>query len=198
MTAVAALLPAALAACGAGSAAGHDHPAVEPPEPVAPPVVVEKPPATAPLVAYYELPQGTIRLTGVVFSAGPGMAPGQPFGTGTIVVMAKERYDDFRLAARGPWKAKVIDGHGFPLPMALLADPQVYRSDLDATGTYSLTIPPGDYVLCLGNLSQVRTTDTPDQGIWVETVFEATVTDEDLQTIIPVFDRTTGELVVHR
>jgi len=195
---LAALLPAAVAACGtAGAAAGSD-PAIEPPEPVVPPVVVEKAPATAPLVAYYELPPGTIRLTGVVFSAGPEMAPGQPFGTGTIVVMTKERYDDFRLAARGPWKAKLIDGHGFPLPTDLLADPQVYRSDLNATGTYSLTIPPGDYVLCLGNLSQVRTTDTPDEGVWVETVFEATVTDEDLQTIIPVFDRTTGELVVHR
>ncbi len=198
VTVLPALLPAALAACGAGSAAGGD-PDIGPPEPIETPVLVQKtPPAGAPLVAYYELPPGTIRLTGVVFSAGPKMAPGRPFGTGTIVAMTKERYDDFRLAARGPWKVGLINGHGFPLPMDLLADPQVYRSDLDATGTYSLTIPPGDYVLCLGNISEVRTTDTPSNGVWVETVFEATVTDEDLQTIIPVFDRSTGELVVHR
>ena len=198
LTVLPALLPAALAACGAGTAAGSD-PRAGSPEPIETPVVVEKkPPAADSLAAYYELPPGTIRLTGVVFSAGDQMAPGHPFRSGTIVAMTQERYDGFRLAARGPWKAALIKGRGFPLPKELLADPHVYRSDLDTAGTYSLTIPPGDYVLCLGNTSEVRTTDTPRDDVWVETVFEATVTDERLQTIIPVFDRSTGELVVHR
>ncbi len=198
LTVVTALLPAALAACGAGSAAGSDSEIV-PSEPIKTPGPVEKtPPAGDPMVAYYELPPGTIRLTGVVFSAGDQMAPGRPFLTGTVVAVTRERYDKFRLAARGPYKAGLINGSDFPMPADLLADPQVYTSNLDITGTYSLTIPPGEYMMCLGNISEVRTTDTSDDDVWIDAVFEATVTDEDLQTIIPIFNRSTGELVVHR
>lgn len=197
LAALAGLLPAALAACGAGSAVGSD-PQVISPEPPEPPVVADAPRAADPLVAYYELPPGTVRVTGVVFSAGEQMSPGRPFLSGIVVAMTQQRYDEFRLAARGPWKVGLINGGGFPLPEDLLADPQVYTSDLDATGTYTLTIPPGEYVLCLGDISEVRTTSTPEDGIWIETVFAATVTEQDLQTIIPVFNRSTGELVVHR
>lgn len=195
---LASLLPAALAACGAGSAAGSD-PRTRLPEPRETSVVVnDAPPAADPLVAYYELPPGSVRVTGVVFSAGEKMSPGRPFLSGIVVAMTQQRYDEFRLAARGPWKVGLINGGGFPMPADLLADPQVYSSELDVTGTYSLTIPPGDYVLCLGNISEVRTTNSPDDGVWIETVFAATVTEQDLQTIVPVFDRSTGELVVHR
>ncbi len=139
-----------------------------------------------------------MRLTGVVFSAGENMRPGRPFGSGVIIAMTQARYRQFRLDARGPWKSALINGRDFPMPVRVLAEPGVYRSNLTAGGTYALTIPPGDYVLCLADLSEVtKASSRPDEAPWVDRVFDAVVTDEHLQTIIPVLNRTTGELALH-
>ena len=177
---LAGVLIVSLAACGAGSASGGEpvpDPVPAPPRRVTP--VVARAPAHDPLTAYYELPEGTVRLTGVV------------------VAMTRQRYQQFRLDARGPWKSSLLEGRDFPMPLRLLAEPDVYHSDLDAGGTYALTMPPGDYVLCLADLSEVQKPPSSEKILWVDRMFETVVTDEALQTIIPILDRATGELVVH-
>ncbi len=193
---LAGVLPVSLAACGAGSVSGSEPvPVPRVPRPVTPVVAAE--PAPDPLTAYYELPEGCVRLTGVVFSAGQDMRPGRPFGSGVIIAMTRERYQQFRLDARGPWKSALLNGRDFPMPVRVLAESGVHRSNLTAGGTYALTIPPGDYVLCLANLSEVAKAASPlDENPWVDRVFDAVVTDEQFQTIIPILDRATGELHV--
>ena len=191
-------LPVSLAACGAGSVSGSE-PAPNPVAASPPPVpVVAASPRHDPLTAYYELPEGTVRLTGVVFVADENMQPHRPFASGVVIAMTQQRYQQFRLDARGPWKSALLIGRDFPMPLSLLADPDVHRSNLEAGGTYALTITPGDYVLCLADLSEVQKVMSPDKILWVDRVFDAVVSDEDLQTIVPVLNRATGELAVHR
>ncbi len=191
---LAGVLPVSLAACGAGSVSGSE-PVPAPVPPVTP--VVADDPAPGPVTAYYELPEGCVRLTGVVFVAGENMQPRRPFASGVIIAMTQERYRQFRLDARGPRKSSLLSGRNFPLPLRLLAEPEVYRSDLTAGGTYAITIPPGDYVLCLADLSKVEQASSRDQDVWVDVVIDAVVTDEDLQTIVPVLDRATGEFALY-
>ena len=194
---LAGVLSVSLAACGAESVSGSEPvPAQVVPRPVPPVFIAE--PAPDPLTAYYELPEGSVRLTGVVFSAGKNMQPDRPFGSGVVIAMTQERYKRFRLDARGPWKSSLLTGRDFPMAARILAEPGVYHSDLTAGGTYALTIPPGNYVLCLADLSEVVKDASPlDAPPWVERVFEAVVTDESLQTIVPVLNRATGELTLH-
>ncbi len=102
-----------------------------------------------------------------------------------------------RLDARGPWKSGLLIGRDFPMPLRLLAEPDVHHSDLAAGGTFALTIPPGDYVLCLADLSEIDKASSPlDEDPWVDRVFDVVVTDEHFQTIVPVLNRATGELAV--
>ena len=190
---LAGVVPVWLAACGAGSVSGSEPV----PAPVPPATPLADDPAPDPVTAYYELPEGCVRLTGVVFVAGENMQPRRPFASGVIIAMTQERYRQFRLDARGPRKSSLLSGRNFPLPLRLLAEPEVYRSDLTTGGTYALTIPPGDYVLCLADLSKVEQASSRDQDLWVDVVFDAVVTDEELQTVVPVIDRATGEFVLH-
>ncbi len=196
---LAGVLPVSLAACGAGGVSGSEpvpDPAPPRPVPVAP-VVVAADPAPDPLTAYYELPEGSVRLTGVVLVASENMQPGRPFGSGIVIAMTQQRYQQFRLDARGPWKSGLLKGRDFPMPLRLLAEPDVHRSDLAAGGTFALTIPPGDYVLCLADLSEIDKASSPlDEDPWVDRVFDVVVTDEHFQTIVPVLNRATGELAV--
>jgi len=191
-------LPVSLAACGAGSVSGSEpvaEPVPAPPRRVTP-VVIPDPPHD-PLTAYYELPEGSVRLTGVVFAAGENMQPRRPFASGVVVAMTRQRYQQFRLDARGPWKSALLIGRDFPIPLQLLDEPDVHHSNIEAGGTYAFTIPPGDYVLCLAELSEVQKARSADKSLWVDRVFETVVTDESLQTVVPVLNRATGELVVH-
>ncbi len=194
---LAAALPVSLAACGAEPVSGSEPaPAPAVTRPVPPVIAAE--PARDPLTAYYELPEGSVRVTGVVFSAGENMQPSRPFGSGVVIAMTPERYRQFKLDARGPWKSALLEDRDFPMPVRVLAEPGVYRSDLAADGTYALTIPPGDYVLCLADLSEIDKAPPPlDEAPWVDRVFDVVVTDEPLQTIVPVFNRVTGELALH-
>ena len=186
-----------LVGCGAESVSGSE-PAEEPVSSRLPAraVVAEKR-APDKVAAFYELPEGAVRVTGVVFVADEDMQPRKPFQSGAVVAIKRGFYDQFRLAARGPWKARIIDGRNFPLPGRLFADRDVLRYNLDAGGTYAFTLTPGDYVMCLGNLSEVEA-DAPSPDVWVERVFDVVITGEDLQTIVPVLDRVSGELAILR
>ncbi len=191
---LAGVLPVSLAACGAGSVSGSEPV----PAPVTPQTAttVHLPEPESDPTAYYELPEGVVRVIGVVFSAGENMLQRRPFQSGVVIAMTQQRYQQFQLDARGPWKSGLLKGRDFPIPARLLAEADVHRCDLDAGGTYALTIPPGDYVLCLAELSEVQQASPTCDDLWVDRVFEAVVTDEDLQTIVPILDRSTGELTL--
>ncbi len=144
----------ALVSCGADSASGSAEPApaVEPEaEIVGPQLPVNIGFGDAP----DELPEGHVRVTGVVFSRRESPFQQIPFDRGTLVAVPRARFKAFRARARGPLNVKLVVGGGFPMPKDLLEDPDVVRIVLESDGSFALTMRPGEFVLCLGNLVAV-------------------------------------------
>ena len=73
------------------------------------------------------------------------------------------------------------------------------RSDIDTLGpdgTYSLGLRPGRYAFCLVEIGGKRPSDMAPGRRWIERWIEVTVTTGELQTVLPVYNRTTGQISV--
>ncbi len=189
-------LAGGLISCGADSASGNAEP-VTPVEPE--PQIVE--PQIPTNIGFGdapdELPEGHVRVTGVVFNRHDSPFRQEPFARGTLVAVPQDRFDDFRTSARGPLSVKVTEGKNFPVPRDLLTEPGVSRIELRTDGTFALTMTPGEYVFCLGNLSVVDDPEAAAAEVWVEATFTRTITEEDVQAVVPVYNRTTGEFFLY-
>ena len=184
-----------LVSCGAESASGSAEPtpAVVVPEPE---IAGPEPPVNIGFGdAPDELPEGSVRVTGVVFSRRESPFQQIPFDRGTLVAVPRATFEALRARTRGPMNVKLVMGGDFPMPKELLEDPDVVRIDLLSDGTFALTMRPGEYVFCLGNLGTVAETDPG--AVWVETMFHRTITDEEVQAIVPVLNRKTGDLFLY-
>ena len=184
-----------LCGCEAQTEAGHDAGKARPGS-----TIIRPQPARTPERVWRPERRGAhVRVHGVVLGrSGDQLTTQRPFEQGTVVAIPIERFRTFRSGATGPWKGGISHGSDFPLPPDLLSEPEVASSDLHPDGTYSLSLPPGEYAFCLGNLSGTNAGPGAADGIRVEKWFEVTVTSEAFQTVVPIFDRTTGEITVHR
>jgi hypothetical protein len=143
------------------------------------------------------LPDGHVRVTGMVFSArDEEMTPELPFEQGKIIAIP---FDLFRAVQKKLNHELVVDNYlqdRLAIPRAIVLEESVDAGDLGLDGTYALTLRPGRYALCLVELGGKRPEDTPLGSFWIERWVEVTVTGDDLQTVLPVYNRLTGEITV--
>jgi hypothetical protein len=154
-------------------------------------------PITSANLGMSALPPGHVRVTGMVFRAGgQGTIPELPFEQGMVVAVPLERF----LAIQKVLRPSLIIGNylqqSLALPRQLLRENGVDSSDLELDGTYSIVLRPGPYALCLVELGGRRPEDTPPGQFWIERWLKVNVTNEELQTILPVYNRGTGEITV--
>jgi hypothetical protein len=183
---------ALLSGCGADTASGT--PADRTPDTPRTPIKVD---GQRPVTALPQVPDGHVRVTGIAFKGSGGTAiPQEPFERGTIVVMPADYLKSY-LRSLNP---DVIVGDY--LPDRFVAAPQLIRTkqvktcDIEADGTFGVWLAPGRYAFCLGNLAAHASVDATPGSVDVEKWFDVTVTDEELQAVIPIFNRETGELTV--
>jgi hypothetical protein len=144
-----------------------------------------------------ELEPGHVRVTGMVFGAsGDGVVPERPFENGSVGAVPLERF----LAVQEALRPDVVVGNylqrSFAVPQNLFREK---RSDIDtlgSDGTYSLGLRPGRYALCLIEIGGKRPPATAPDRRWIERWIEVTVTTEELQTVLPVYNRRTGQITV--
>jgi hypothetical protein len=143
------------------------------------------------------IPDGYVRVTGMVFSAsGPGAVPDRPFERGGVVAIPHERFMAIqKLSKPGLVVGKYMQ-KSLALSRKLLEEDGVGFGDLGEDGTYRLALRPGRYAFCLVELGGKRPVGTPDGKFWIERWIEVTVTDSELQTVLPVYNRATGEITV--
>jgi hypothetical protein len=143
------------------------------------------------------IPAGHVRVTGMVFSAsGNGLAPDRPFERGTVVAIPLERFMSIQEALKHSLVIGLYLRESLALPQRLLEEDGVDAAELESDGTYALTLRPGPYALCLVEIGGKRPQDTPPDKFWIERWLEVIVTHDDLQTILPVYNRSTGEVMV--
>jgi hypothetical protein len=144
-----------------------------------------------------ELEPGQVRVTGMVFSAsGDGLDPEHPFDNGSVGAVPLERF----LAVQEALRPDVVVGtylqKSLAVPQNLFREE---RSDIDTLGpdgTYSLGLRPGRYAFCLVEIGGKRPSDTAPGRRWIERWIEVTVTTGELQTVLPVYNRKTGQISV--
>ncbi len=144
-----------------------------------------------------ELEPGHVRVTGMVFSAsGDGLDPEHPFENGSVAAVPLERF----LAVQEALRPDVVVGtylqRSLTVPQNLFREKRSNIGTLGPDGTYSLDLRPGRYALCLVELEGRRPSDTTAGRSWIERWIEVTVTTDELQTILPVYNRNTGEITV--
>jgi hypothetical protein len=142
---------------------------------------------------------GQVRVTGMVFSArGEGADPDRPFERGTVVAIPLERFMSIQNALKPRLALGQYLQRSLALPRRLLQEDGVGSGDLGADGTYSLTVRPGPHAFCLVELGGKRPEETAADKFWIERWIEVTVTEDELQAVLPVYNRTTGEVSVMR
>ena len=144
-----------------------------------------------------ELEPGQVRVTGMVFSAsGDGVAPERPFESGSVGAIPLERF----LAVQEALRPDVVVGkylqRSLAVPQNLFREKRCDIGTLGPDGTYSLSLRPGRYALCLVEIGGRRPSGTAAGRRWIERWIEVTVTTDELQTILPVYNRNTGEITV--
>ncbi|MHC4217707.1 MAG: hypothetical protein ACYSU7_04540 [Planctomycetota bacterium] len=143
------------------------------------------------------LPPDHVRVTGMVFNAGgKGTTPELPFERGSVVAVPLDRFLAIQQALRPSLIIGAYLQESLALPRRLLSENGVDSGDLELDGTYSLALRPGPYALCLVELGGRRPEGTSPDAFWIERWLEVTVTDVELQTILPVYNRGTGEITV--
>jgi len=143
------------------------------------------------------VPAGHVRVTGMVFSAtGDGLVPDQPFEVGKVAAIPLKRF----MAIQEALKPDLVIGEylqdSLALPRRLLEEDGVGVSELGVDGTYSLALRPGRYALCLVELGGKRPQGTAADKFWIERWLKVAVTSNELQTILPVYNRQTGKITV--
>jgi hypothetical protein len=133
----------------------------------------------------------------MIFSAsGDGVVPERPFEIGAVGAVPLERF----LAVQEALRPDVVVGsylqRSLAVPENLFREK---RSDIDTLGldgTYSLGLRPGRYAFCLVEIGGKRPPDLAPGKRWIERWIEVTVTTGELQTVLPVYNRATGEVTV--
>ncbi|MHC4763820.1 MAG: hypothetical protein ACYTF2_01825 [Planctomycetota bacterium] len=143
------------------------------------------------------VPDGHVRVTGMVFSAiGDGLVPDRPFEKGKVAAVPLARF----MAIQEALKPDLVLGEyvqdSLALPRRLLAEDGVGTGELGEDGTYSLALRPGRYALCLVELGGKRPQGTAADKFWIERWLKVTVTSIELQTILPVYNRQSGKIRV--
>ncbi|MHC4416690.1 MAG: hypothetical protein ACYS0G_15575 [Planctomycetota bacterium] len=192
VTVVLGVLMSGLCGCDAETASGTTH-NPRPPVPETAPV-----PDTAPDNGLTRLPPpGHVRVTGMVFSANDdGMIPDRPFEQGAVVAIPLDRFKAVQNALKHDLVVGKYLQKSLAVPRTLLDEDDVDAGDLGADGTYALALRPGTYAFCLVELGGRRPQGTPAGSFWIERWIEVTVTTDEIQTVLPVFNRTTGEITV--
>lgn len=175
-----------LAGCGAETSSGRSRshtPAV--PKPVVRPKIASTTPPAEPQ-------EGLVTLMGVVLVRErlPSIRE-DPLGQGIVVAMPIERFRKLQEFI-GP---KADAPGGFDMPRSVLGARELVSSVIKPDGIYSLGLAPGEYALCLADLD--RSPDEPKTGpVRVNHWLEVTVTADELQTVVPVIDRASGEVSI--
>jgi len=143
------------------------------------------------------LERGQVRVTGMIFSAsGDGVTPERPFESGSIGAVPLDRFLAVQEALRPDMVVGKYLQRSLAVPQNLFREK---RSDIDTLGpdgTYSLGLRPGRYAFCLVEIGGRRPSDTAPGKRWIDRWVEVTVTTVELQTVLPVFNRDTGEITV--
>ena len=191
------VLAGVLAGCGADTATARPAKTPRPTQPTRAPSPKIQDPPTAALPP--ELPDGHVRVHGIVFSRQdhPTAPTQRPFAGGTVVAIPSDRFDTYQEQSRGPYRGMILEGRGFPMPAAIIDATDVHTSDLASDGTYTLNVTPGDYTFCVGNLEATTAGQSPPGGVWIDTSFDVKVTADDFQTVVAIFNRATGEVIIH-
>jgi hypothetical protein len=142
---------------------------------------------------------GLVRVTGMVFrTGGDGTFPDQPYDEGTVAAIPLELFHraQVRLNRSAPLGTGLRDR--LPVPVDLLRADGVGATELGADGTYVFDVRPGPHALCLIELGGTRPPEAVPGTRWVEAWIEVDITDDELQTILPVYDRDSGEITLLR
>jgi hypothetical protein len=133
----------------------------------------------------------------MVFSArGDGLVPDMPFEKGAVAAVPLDRF----LAVQERLKPDMVVGkyvqRSLAVPARLFEEDRSDIGNLGPDGTYSLSLRPGRYAFCLVEIGGKRPSGTAPGKRWIERWIEVTVTWEELQTVLPVYNRATGKITV--
>ncbi len=133
----------------------------------------------------------------MVFRAsGKGVDPEQPFDRGSVGAVPLERF----LAVQEALRPDVVVGkylqRSLDVPQNLFREKRSDIDNLGPDGTYSLALRPGRYAFCLVEMGGRPPEDVAAGRRWIERWIEVTVTTEELQTVLPVYNRSSGEIAV--
>jgi hypothetical protein len=146
-----------------------------------------------------EADPGTVRVTGLAFrAAGLGTDPDEPYDRGMVALIpfAQFQQAQARLNLPGPLHRSLRES--LAVPESLLQEAGVGAGNLGLDGTFNVGVRPGPHALCLIELGGRRPPDAAPGTRWIERWIQVDVTDEELQTILPVYNRETGEIAILR
>lgn len=134
--------------------------------------------------------QADVRIRGAVLRRSPnGQPPHRPFREGVVVAVPIDRLEALVGGSTDPMKRMLRRRGAFALPRSLCEAPGAGAAELDAEGRYALTLPPGEYAFCLGNLDGLRAPDPVANPVWVEQWFRLEVSGGPERTIVAIFHR---------
>jgi hypothetical protein len=185
-----------LSACEAETASG-----TTPPAPRERPVAAPGPTTTHVSGVPAPLPPGHVRVTGMVFSTSDDQAtPQRPFERGRVLAVPMDWFMAFQSGLNHPLVVGQYVHRSFAVPRRLPPGGGADACDLKPDGTYMLTLRPGKYAFCLAELGGVRPEGTDPDALWVESWAEVTIhgEEEELQTVVPVYNRASGKVTILR
>jgi hypothetical protein len=144
-----------------------------------------------------ELERGQVRVTGMIFSAsGGGVTPERPFESGSVGAVPLDRFLAVQEALRPDMVVGKYLQKSLAVPQNLFREKRSDIGTLGPDGTYSLGLRPGRYAFCLVEIGGRRPSGTAPGERWIDRWVEVTVTTVELQTVLPVYNRDTGEITV--
>ncbi|MEB3323350.1 MAG: hypothetical protein VKI81_11055 [Synechococcaceae cyanobacterium] len=152
--------------------------------------------STPPLMTRQPEP-GLVRVTGIVFrTGGDGAFADQPFERGTVAAIPLDRFKRAQAELLRPAPLGTGLRDRLAVPIGLLREDGIGTADLAADGTYAMDVRPGRHAFCLIELGGKRPPELAPGTRWIERWIEVDVTEDELQTILPVYNRETGETTI--
>jgi hypothetical protein len=134
----------------------------------------------------------------MVFRSGGdgGTLADQPFEQGMVAAIPLEQFKRVQAALNRPAPLGTGLRDHLAVPADLLRADGVGAADLATDGTYTIDVRPGPHALCLVELGGRRPPECEPGTRWIERWIEVEVTEEELQTILPVYNRKSGEIML--